>query len=191
MWPWWVMIPIEDLTDVTLAVEDTNEDDEEVEDDEKDLTDVTLVSDDTYWRLDWWYSGNWGSDESYQVMKVIKWWKLSSDESYQKMKVIKWLKLLASHVDCLNSPSISWRGCWLGPLYDCVCLFVFYICICLLYLYFVFVSVSVLSVPFSSSLSSFMLIIIIYLCDSNLSSPSSAPYPWTLLLQITINCQRL
>ena len=42
------MIPIENLTDVTLAIEDTNEDDEEVEDDEKDLTDVTLVSDDTY-----------------------------------------------------------------------------------------------------------------------------------------------
>ena len=41
------MIPIEDLTDVTLAIEDTNEDDEEVEDDEKDLTDVTLVNDDT------------------------------------------------------------------------------------------------------------------------------------------------
>ena len=35
------MIPIEDLTDVTLAIEDT-------EDDEEDLTDVTLVSDDTY-----------------------------------------------------------------------------------------------------------------------------------------------
>ena len=47
------MIPIEDLTDVTLAIEDTNEDDEEDEDDEKDLTDVTLVSDDTYWKLDW------------------------------------------------------------------------------------------------------------------------------------------
>ena len=43
------MIPIEDLTDVTLAIEDTDEDDE---DDEEDLTDVTLVSDDTYWRLD-------------------------------------------------------------------------------------------------------------------------------------------
>ena len=42
------MIPIEDLTDVTLAIEDTNEDDEEDEDDERDLTDVTLVSDDTY-----------------------------------------------------------------------------------------------------------------------------------------------
>ena len=42
------MIPIEDLTDVTLAIEDTNEDDEEYEDDEKDLTDVTLVSDDTF-----------------------------------------------------------------------------------------------------------------------------------------------
>ena len=32
----------EDLTDVTLAIEDTDEDDEE------DLTDVSLVSDDTY-----------------------------------------------------------------------------------------------------------------------------------------------
>ena len=42
------MIPIEDLTDVTLAIEDTDEDDEE------DLTDVTLVRwyIDTYWRLD-------------------------------------------------------------------------------------------------------------------------------------------
>ena len=39
------MIPIEDLTDVTLGIEDTDEDDE---DDEEDLTDVTLVSDDTY-----------------------------------------------------------------------------------------------------------------------------------------------
>ena len=39
------MIPIEDMTDVTLAIENTDEDDE---DDEEDLTDVTLVSDDTY-----------------------------------------------------------------------------------------------------------------------------------------------
>ena len=46
------MIPIEDLTDVTLAIEDTDEDDE---DDEEDLTDVTLVSDDTYWRHDLCY----------------------------------------------------------------------------------------------------------------------------------------
>ena len=37
------MIPIEDLTDVTLAIDDTDEDDEE------DLTDVTLASDDTNW----------------------------------------------------------------------------------------------------------------------------------------------
>ena len=42
MWPWWVMMPIEDFIDVTLAIEETNEDDK------KDLTDVTLVSDDTY-----------------------------------------------------------------------------------------------------------------------------------------------
>ena len=41
------MIPIEDLTDVTLAIEDTDEDDECDEDDEEDSTDVTLVSDDT------------------------------------------------------------------------------------------------------------------------------------------------
>ena len=99
--------PIEDLTDVTLAIEDTDEedeeDDEDDEDDKEDLTYVTVVSDDTYWRLDWCYSSNWGSDESYQVMKVMKWWKLSSDESYQLwglssdesyqiMKVIKWWK---------------------------------------------------------------------------------------------------
>ena len=48
-----------DLTDVTLAIEDTDKDDqadEDDEDDEEDLTDVTLVSDDTYWRLDWSYS---------------------------------------------------------------------------------------------------------------------------------------
>ena len=69
------MIHIEDLTDVTPAIEDTDEDDEDNEDDEEVLTDVTLVSDDTYWRLDWCYSSNWGSDESYQVMKVIKWGK--------------------------------------------------------------------------------------------------------------------
>ena len=42
------MIPVEDLTDVSLAIEDTDEDDEDDEDDEEDLTDVTLVSDDTY-----------------------------------------------------------------------------------------------------------------------------------------------
>ena len=39
------MIPIEDMTDVTLAIENTDEDNE---DDEEDLTDVTLVSDDAY-----------------------------------------------------------------------------------------------------------------------------------------------
>ena len=38
------MIPIEDLTDVTLAIEDTDEDDDDNE--KEDLTDVTLVSDD-------------------------------------------------------------------------------------------------------------------------------------------------
>ena len=31
MWPWWVMIPIEDFTDVSLAIEDTDEDDEDDE----------------------------------------------------------------------------------------------------------------------------------------------------------------
>ena len=50
------MIPIEDLTDVTLAIVDTDEDDE---DDAEDYTDVTLVSDDTYWKLDWCDPGEW------------------------------------------------------------------------------------------------------------------------------------
>ena len=51
------MIPIENLTDVTLAIEDTDEDyeddgdDEDDENDEEDLTDVTLVRDDTFGRL--------------------------------------------------------------------------------------------------------------------------------------------
>ena len=93
------MIPIEDLTDVTLAIEDTDEDDEE------DLTDVTPG--------EWWYllknfpkiwefsenlrifrkSENDDNGESYQVMEVIKWWKLSGDKSYLVMKVIYWWKL--------------------------------------------------------------------------------------------------
>ena len=64
------MIPIEDLTDVTLAIQDTDKDDEgdeDDEDDEEDLTDVTLVSDDTYWRLDWCYSSNWRC--------WLRWWR--------------------------------------------------------------------------------------------------------------------
>ena len=74
------MIPIEDFTDITLAIEDTDEDDEDDEDnedDEEDLTDVTLVSDDTYW-----------TDSSYQLTEVINWWKFSTDGSYQMMEVI-------------------------------------------------------------------------------------------------------
>ena len=55
------MIPIEDLTDVTLAIEEV----------------MKVIK---WWKL--------SSDESYQSMKVIKWWKLSSDESYLLKKVI-------------------------------------------------------------------------------------------------------
>ena len=43
-----MVIPIEDLTDVTLAIQDTDKHDEGDEDDEEDSTDVTLVSGDTY-----------------------------------------------------------------------------------------------------------------------------------------------
>ena len=39
------MIPIGNLTEINLAIEDSDKDDEG---DEEDLTDVTLVSDDTY-----------------------------------------------------------------------------------------------------------------------------------------------
>ena len=47
-----------------------------------DFTDVTLVSEDTYRRLYWCDPDHSDDpDESYQVMKAIKWWKLTSDES--------------------------------------------------------------------------------------------------------------
>ena len=68
---------------------------------------------------------------------------------------------------------------------------------CLLYLYLSFVFVLCICLCLclcpspSSSLSCFMLILIIYFCNSNLSSPSSASNTRTLLLQNTINCQRL
>ena len=78
------MIPIEDLTDVTLAIEDTDEDDE------KDLTDVTLVRDDTDWKLIPFEDFSDVTLVIEEVMKVIKWWKLSSEESYEMIKVIKW-----------------------------------------------------------------------------------------------------
>ena len=63
------MIPIEDLTDVTLAIEEV----------------MKVIK---WWKL--------SSDESYQVMNVNKWWKLSSDESYLMMKVILWWKLYSN-----------------------------------------------------------------------------------------------
>ena len=54
-----------------------------------DFIDVTLVSDDTYKRL-YWCDPDLSDDpdESYLVMKVILWWKLSSDGRYLVMKVI-------------------------------------------------------------------------------------------------------
>ena len=54
MWPWWVMIPIEDLTDITLAFEQL----------------MKVIK-----------RRKKSSDESYQVMKSIKWWRVY-DESY-------------------------------------------------------------------------------------------------------------
>ena len=36
MWPWWVMIPIDDLADVTLAIENTDENDKGDEDDKNE-----------------------------------------------------------------------------------------------------------------------------------------------------------
>ena len=54
-----------------------------------DFTDVTLVSDDTYRRLNWSDPDDPDDpDESYLVMKVIQSWKLFSGESYPVMKVI-------------------------------------------------------------------------------------------------------
>ena len=73
-----------------------------------DLTDVTLVSDDTYWRLGWCYSSNWGycgdDEEDCTDVTLVSDdtnWRLDwcysnnwgSDESYQVVKVIMWWKL--------------------------------------------------------------------------------------------------
>ena len=84
-----------------------------------DLTDVTLVSDDTYWWLDWYYSAikdtededdkddedneedltdvTQVSDDTYWRlsvdMKADHLWKFSCDENYPVMKVIKCWKL--------------------------------------------------------------------------------------------------
>ena len=57
-----------------------------------DFTDVTLVSDDTYRRLNDPEHPD-DPDESYLVMKVILWWKLSRGESCLVMKVTQWWKL--------------------------------------------------------------------------------------------------
>ena len=58
-----------------------------------DLTDVTLVSDDTYRRLDWCYSGEKFTDEDeddedYDDDESWWWWWLSCDESYPIMKIM-------------------------------------------------------------------------------------------------------
>ena len=83
------------------------------------MTDVTLVSDDTYWWLDWCYSATKDTDDEddkddedneedltdvTQVsddtywrlsvdMKADHYWKFSCDENYPVMKVIKCWKL--------------------------------------------------------------------------------------------------
>ena len=100
MWPWWVMIPKEDLTD------------------------VTLVSGDTFLRLDWCDSGEWGylletwlvwlwqlreriiSDDDDDV-KFVYWWKLSIDESFLLMKVVYWWKLSIDE-SCLLMKVVYW-----------------------------------------------------------------------------------
>ena len=74
LWKWWVWLTYSLTHWVDVSI---------------DLTDVTLVSDDTYRRLYWCDPDDPDDpDESYLVMKVISWWKLSCDESYIVMKVI-------------------------------------------------------------------------------------------------------
>ena len=82
------MIPIEDLTDVTLAIDDTDEIDQVM----KNIKRWKLSSGESYqsflnvslikwWKvcIKWWRVP---SDESDETMKVIKQWKLSNDKSY-------------------------------------------------------------------------------------------------------------
>ena len=71
------MIPIEDLTDVTLAIEDTDKDGEDGEDGEDDEDEDGDVS---WWKL--------FCDNIYLMIKVIWWKSLSSDKSYLVIKAI-------------------------------------------------------------------------------------------------------
>ena len=88
------MIPIENLTDVTLSIEDTDlwifwksENFPKILKFSKNLRIFRKSENDD--NDDNGDNGdNDDNDESYQVMEVIKWWKLSSDESYLVMKVI-------------------------------------------------------------------------------------------------------
>ena len=123
MWPWWVMIPKEDLTD------------------------VTLVSGDTFLRLDWCDSGEWGylletwlvwlwcviipyllsyhifchtfwrfdslipkedlADVTLVSEDTFYWWKLCIDESCLLMKVVYWWKL-STDERCLFLKVVYW-----------------------------------------------------------------------------------
>ena len=80
MWPWWVMIPIEDFTDVIL---------------------ITLMKVISWWKL--------SSDESYPVMKVTQWWKLSIDEIHLVVKVILWWKLSSDEIYLVMKVTQWWK----------------------------------------------------------------------------------
>ena len=114
MWPWWVMIPIEDFTDVIL---------------------ITLMKVILWWKL--------SSGESYLAMKVILWWKLSIDESYlvMKVKIVKEVKRsdVLWRFACGDVCKQVWSTVWImlsvivfkkgtQPFSGCFCAFVLFCC---------------------------------------------------------------
>ena len=52
------------------------------------------------------------SDESYQAMKVIQWWKLTIDESYQVMKVTSWFQSWGVTCSKTTHPTVLSSALW-------------------------------------------------------------------------------
>ena len=140
MWPWWVMIPKEDLTGVILVSEDGFWRLDWCDSGYwggfletwlmwlwllrrpfRDLTDVTLVSDDILRRLDWCDSGVRGCLLETWLMWL--WWvrmkvvyqskrKLSFGEICLLMKAVQWWKLSFDE-SCLLMKVVQW---WKLPI---------------------------------------------------------------------------
>ena len=104
----WVMIPIDDLTDVTLQPK---------------ILMMKMIKMMKIMKKTWLMWPRWVMIpiegclliwkltiyESFLVMKTIQWWKLSSAESYQVVKVILWWKLSCDKIYLVMKVILWWK----------------------------------------------------------------------------------